>query len=169
MTVRSARTGDVGAVRGVVRRSWETDYEDVLTRETVDEAVNDWYAPERIEAELDRENAMLLVAERDGTVVGFAHATWTPDEARGHVLRLYVDPNRRRAGVGRELLERTCADLVDRGVERVDAMVLSANDPGTEFYEAFGFEFVDESETTIGDERYPESRYVLDPAAAGVA
>ena len=41
-------------------------------------------------------------------------------------------------------------------------MVLAANDPGAAFYERFGFGFVDERETTIGDESYPESRYALD-------
>ena len=41
-------------------------------------------------------------------------------------------------------------------------MVLSANEPGAEFYQQFWFEFVNESETEIGGERYPESRYVLE-------
>jgi ribosomal protein S18 acetylase RimI-like enzyme len=170
MSIRSATGADVDAVRRVARRSWETDYEDVLTRETATEAVDDWYDPDRIGAELDDDRTLLLVAERtaDGeegeerTVVGFAHATWNEETAEGYILRLYTHPDHRREGVGRALLERTRDELSGRGVERVNAMVLAANDPGAAFYERFGFGFVDERETTIGDESYPESRYALD-------
>jgi ribosomal protein S18 acetylase RimI-like enzyme len=165
MSVRQATRADVDAIRRVAKRSWETDYpETVLTRETVEEAVTDWYAPDRIETELEQERTLLLVAEHEGTVVGFAHATWSDDAEEGYILRIYVHPDHRRERVGRALLESTCTRLVDRGVDRINAMVLSENGPGIAFYERFGFEFVDESETGIGDETYPESRYALDPA-----
>lgn len=170
MDTRVATGADVDAVRRVARRSWETDYEGVLTRETATQAVNEWYAPNRIEAELDDDRTLLLVAERtaDGeegeerAVVGFAHATWNEETAEGYILRLYTHPDHRREGVGRALLERARDELSGRGVERINAMVLAANDPGAAFYERFGFGFVDESRTTIGDETYPESRYALD-------
>lgn len=159
MPIREATGDDVEAIRRVAERSWRTDYPDILTRETVEEAVNDWYAPERLVAELDEARTLLFVAERDGTVVGFSHATW--NEAEGHILRIYVHPDHRREGHGRELLERTCTALTEQGAERINAMVLSENDPGNAFYERFGFEAVDEHETTIGDGSYRESRHVL--------
>jgi ribosomal protein S18 acetylase RimI-like enzyme len=167
MSIRTATEADVEGIRRVARRSWETDYRDVLTRETVEEAVDDWYAPDRIEAEFEDDRTLLLVAERDGDVVGFSHATWHDAEAEGYILRLYAHPDHRREGLGRALLERTCDELTARDVERINAMVLSANEPGVAFYERFGFAFVDEHETTIGDERYPESRYVLEPDGDG--
>lgn len=163
MSLREARVEDVDAIGNLARASWETDYRNVLTRETVGTAVNDWYAPERIEVELSDDRTMVLVSERDDEIVGFAHATWSEEDANGYILRIYVHPDHRRERVGRELLEGTCNALVARGVERINAMVLSENRPGAEFYEHFGFEFVDEQSTTIGDEAYPESRYVLEP------
>lgn len=163
MSLRAADAGDIDGIREVAAASWETDYQGVLTRETVEAAVNDWYAPERIRAELGAERTLVLVEERDGTVVGFAHATWSDEDANGYILRIYVDPEHRRERVGRTLLAGTCEALVARGVERIHAMVLSENRPGAAFYEAFGFEFVDEQSTSIGEERYPESRYVLEP------
>ena len=89
-----------------------------------------------------------------------AHATWNGEE--GYILRLYVHPDHRGAGHGRELLAATRTALADRGVDRVNAMVLAANDDGNEFYERFGFERADESETVIDGESYRENRYVLD-------
>lgn len=161
MTIRRATRDDVDAVRRIAERSWRTDYPEILTRETAEEGVAEWYAPDRIAAELDDDRTLVLVAEREGTVVGFAHAAWN-DDGEGYVLRTYVDPDRRREGAGRELLEAACDALRERGVERINATVLAENDPGNAFYRGFGFEYVDERETTIGDGSYRENRYVLD-------
>ncbi|KAA9398713.1 GNAT family N-acetyltransferase [Haloarcula sp. CBA1130] len=160
MTVRLATPGDVTAINQVASAAWETDYPR-LTQETVEDGVGDWYSPEQIESELVESQTLLLVFEREERVVGFAHATWHETDRVGYILRLYVHPDYRREGIGRALLERTCTELFEHDIDRVNAMVLSANEPGAEFYEQFGFEFVDESETEIGGERYPESRYVL--------
>jgi len=160
MTVRLATPDDVTAINQVATAAWETDYP-LLTQETVEDGVGDWYAPEQIESELVESQTLLLVAEREGRVVGFAHATWHETDRVGYILRLYVHPDYRREGIGRSLLEQTCKELFEHDIHRINAMVLSANEPGAEFYEGFGFEFADESETEIGGERYPESRYVL--------
>lgn len=161
MTVRTATDDDVDAIRQVAERTWETDYPDILTRETAAEGVEEWYAPEQLADELHSEQTELLVAERDGTVVGFAHGSWN-DDREGYILRMYVHPEHRRENVGRELLEQTCAELDEQGAEQINAMVLAENTPGRTFYERFGFEKVDEQETTIGGESYREKRYVLD-------
>lgn len=122
-------------------------------RRRVSVRTNRFEAPTRADA---------LVAEREETAVGVAHATWSTEGATGDVLRRYVDPDTRREGLGSELLERTCTEPTDCGAERISAMVLLANEPGAGFSERFGFAFVDER-TTIGEESYPESRYVPKP------
>lgn len=164
MSTRAATEDDIDAIRRVAKRSWETDYPEILTRETIDEAVDDWYAHERLADALVPARSLLLVAERDESVVGFAHATWSNDERQGYILRLYVHPDHRRQGVGHELLERTRDELTAAGVDRINAMVLAENDPGNAFYERFGFEFVDETRTTIGGDSYRENRYALERA-----
>jgi ribosomal protein S18 acetylase RimI-like enzyme len=161
MSVRAATPDDVTAISKVATAAWETDYP-LLTNETVEDGVGDWYAPEQIKSELVEPQTHLLVFEREGRVVGFAHSTWHETDREGYILRLYVHPDHRQEGIGRTLLERTCEDLFEHDIDRINAMVLSANEPGAEFYERFGFEFADENETEIGGERYPESRYVID-------
>lgn len=160
MTLREATRDDIEGIREVARRSWETDYPGVVSRETAEEGVEEWYAPERLADELGRGRARVLVAEREGEVVGFAHAVW--DDEEGHVLRLYVDPDHRREGVGSRLLERVRDDLFAQGVDRIRAMVLLENDVGNDFYRTFGFEASGRHETRVGDERHPENTYVLE-------
>jgi ribosomal protein S18 acetylase RimI-like enzyme len=162
MSIRAATGDDATVVCQIAEQAWKHDYTDVLTRDTAGDAVNEWYSRERVEEELERDRTVLLVAERGGTDAGFAHATVDDAGEVGYVLRLYVHPEHRRAGVGRELLERACAELADHGVEQIDAMVLAENERGNAFYEHFGFERVDERDTTIGGESYPENRYVLE-------
>jgi ribosomal protein S18 acetylase RimI-like enzyme len=162
MTVREATEDDLGAITRIAEQSWTVDYPDILTRETVEEAVNEWYAADRVAEEFEADQTLLLIAERDESVVGFAHATWNDAEREGYILRIYVHPDHRRKDVGRELLEETRTELSEKGVDRINAMVLAENDPGNAFYERFGFDRVDESETTIGGETYLENRYVLE-------
>ncbi|ELZ84584.1 putative acetyltransferase [Haloferax elongans ATCC BAA-1513] len=162
MTIRPATDADTSAILRVAERSWKHDYPDILTRETAETAALDWYTPEQIASELHKSQGQILVFNREETVVGFAHTTWNYTEREGYILRIYVDPDHRRAGIGRALLEAALSDLDEKGIDQINAMVLVANEPGNDFYEQFGFEHVDESETTIGDKSYPENRYVLE-------
>ena len=162
MTIRPATDADVDDIRVVAEQSWNTDYPDILTRETAESAVRDWYTTDVIEETLTQPKTQILVAERNGTVVGFSHVTWNFAAEEGYILRLYVHPDYRQEGVGSQLLERTCETLAEQGIDRINAMVLAKNAPGNAFYDGFGFEQVDEGQTVIGDESYPENRYVLE-------
>lgn len=161
MDVREATHEDVDDIRRIVEASWEVDYPDILTRETAEEAVSEWYDADSLTEAIDEGRTELLVAERDEEIVGFAHATWNASEGAAYILRLYIDPEHRNQGLGRELLERTCDQLAEYEVDRIHAMVLAENEPGNAFYEGFGFERADESETQIGGEPYQENRYIL--------
>lgn len=171
MRVREATTDDVAPIRAVAEASWERDYADLLTRDTVAAGVNDWYDEATLTGQVADERTPVRVAEtavgedgngedEDGEVVAFAHGY--VDGETGHVLRLYVHPEERRSGIGQQVLEATVDALVERGSERVDATVLAANEQGRAFYESQGFEQVAVAETTIGGEAHSECRYRLE-------
>ncbi|AXR76995.1 GNAT family N-acetyltransferase [Natrarchaeobaculum sulfurireducens] len=162
MAVRDATTDDVDAIREVAERSWTADYPDILSRESIQEGLDDWYADRRIEDSIIWSRALMLVVERDEGIVGFAHATWDVDETDGNILRVYVDPDHRGVGIGSDLLEATRDRLFDIGVERIKAMVLEKNDLGNAFYRGFGFEKTDTQQIQIGRESYVECTYTLD-------
>lgn len=157
MNIRHAQPGDVTEIRRIAERTWEADYPDILHRENVEEIANEWYADEKMREELKNEDAIVVVAEEDGDIVGFAHGIWA--RQTGHILRVYVDPDHRRSGVGRELLATMRDSLLKRGSDRIQAMVLAENELGNQFYQNAGFEKIDEGETTIGGETYTENVY----------
>jgi ribosomal protein S18 acetylase RimI-like enzyme len=164
MEIRQATGSDVSAVKRVAERSWENDYPEFVSRETIDDTVEDWYAEEKLTEVVDADDAEIFVADDDG-IVGFAHAVW--DQTEGDILRLYVSPESRREGVGTELLGSVRDELFGRGVDRIRAMVLAENELGNAFYEEHGFERSDENETQIGDEKHPENVYTLERVKTG--
>jgi GNAT superfamily N-acetyltransferase len=91
------------------------------------------------------------VAEVDGEVVGMAvwflsFSTWTG--TNGIWLEdLYVMPEHRGSGLGRELLATLARLCVERGYQRFEWWVLDWNEPSIGFYESLGATACDEFTT----------------------
>lgn len=161
MTIRSATTDDIEGIRRVAQASWRNDYPEILSRETVEEVVEEWYDSERIKTEIKSTDALIPVVEieSDGKIIGFAQAVW--DANTGTILRLYVRPDYRGQGIGTDLLQWTVDALADENVKQIETLVLSENALGNEFYQNFGFEKTEENQTVIGEETYSENTYTM--------
>ncbi|WP_435332750.1 GNAT family N-acetyltransferase [Haloarchaeobius sp. TZWWS8] len=158
MDYRHATVDDIDALQRVAQRSWEQDYPAIVSRESIVEGVHEWYSDDRLEADIRAADTSVLVAADGDTVVGFAHGI--VDDDTGTLMRVYVDPDHRGDGVGRALVEYAMDDFETRGVDRVESMVLTANEPGNAFYHRLGFEQVQRATTTIGGESYDENIYL---------
>lgn len=86
------------------------------------------------------EDGLGFVAEDDGTILGFICAT-VPKKttAFGHITDIYVVPDARHAGIGRELTARLVDALADRGIEHVGLDVRVDNVGAGAFYDRLGF------------------------------
>ena len=85
--------------------------------------------------ELAAENRIYLAADEDG-VVGFAGAMLVADEA--HVTNLLVDPDRRRQGMGFELMKSLIEAAVEAGARHVTLEVRSRNEAARGLYARLG-------------------------------
>ncbi|SDF93234.1 L-amino acid N-acyltransferase YncA [Lentzea fradiae] len=105
---------------------------------------------EQLHTALFRDNPALFghVAEVDGEVVGIAlwflnFSTW--DGVHGIYLEdLYVTPEHRGSGIGRQLLETLAQECVAQGYTRFQWSVLNWNAPSIAFYEKLGAVPMDE-------------------------
>jgi GNAT superfamily N-acetyltransferase len=83
-----------------------------------------------------------LVAEVGGRPVGFAlyFTTFSTFLCRPglYLEDLFVEPGHRGSGIGKALLERLAALVVERGGGRFEWRVLDWNEPSIRFYEALG-------------------------------
>lgn len=90
-------------------------------------------------------DAALLVAEREGALAGFAalRALRRPplfaETERGEIEALYVRPELRRRGVGRELVRASLRWMAARGLRRAAIQVAADNAEGQAFWRALGF------------------------------
>lgn len=87
-----------------------------------------------LRAQLDQPDALVLVAELGGEIVGYAYAA---DEGydyaslrgpAGVIHDLVVDPAHRRQGLGRRLLDAAVTELESRGVPRIVVMTAERNE-----------------------------------------
>ncbi|MFE2298023.1 GNAT family N-acetyltransferase [Streptomyces sp. NPDC059445] len=90
-----------------------------------------------VERLVDRDPGALLLAEREGELVGTVIAGF--DGWRCHLYRLAVRPDRRRLGVGSALLAAAEDRFVRLGGRRGDAMVLKRNETTHHAWRAAGY------------------------------
>ena len=80
------------------------------------------------------------VAVDGGRVCGFLATRYEAWNRRLVVRHLYVDPSRRRRGIGRRLLERAFREAEARGAPTIWLETTSLNYPGVRAYMSLGFE-----------------------------
>jgi ribosomal protein S18 acetylase RimI-like enzyme len=86
---------------------------------------------------IDHDPAALIVADRDGEIVGSVIAGW--DGWRGSIYRLVVAPEHRRAGLGRRLLAEAERRMAEVGAVRSQAIVVETDEQATAFWRAVGW------------------------------
>ncbi|MGF1482245.1 MAG: GNAT family N-acetyltransferase [Cyanophyceae cyanobacterium] len=90
-------------------------------------------------------DASLFVAEKDDTIVGFAFCVAEEDILDDPPEQIYlqdltVTKTARSAGVGRSLVEAVRRFARQRGISRINLMVLATNKDALAAYRAMGFE-----------------------------
>ncbi|MEO8650475.1 MAG: GNAT family N-acetyltransferase [Acidobacteriota bacterium] len=94
----------------------------------------------------DAENAVVLVAELDGRVVGFAYVTYEEKNyaelavSAAHLHDIYVDGDVRRSGAGQKLIEAAVGAAKGFGASKLMLSVAAKNPAAQKFFEQAGFE-----------------------------
>jgi len=115
MAVRRATLADVAAVARLTVAANREAQRDLPALHD-DEELSSPELALRLLEDLDDGN-LLYVTEREGRIVGFAQVTGLMVGDGGHLVelrRLYVMPEQRRRGAGRQLLELVRQDLAQR-------------------------------------------------------
>jgi len=136
--VRPARPSDAAGVAAIGKVAVPETYASLCHPTVIRSIVDQSYAVDALRDSIGRcaraEDALFLVAERRGSVVGFLH--YDCDGPRPELHRIYVDGRLKRRGIGAALLEALHASL-DDGDEYV-LMVVADNRPAVAFYERHG-------------------------------
>lgn len=87
---------------------------------------------------LKRNPATNFIAQQDANVVGVILCGH--DGRRGYIYHLAVNPNYRRNGIGKSLVNRAIEALRKEEINKVALVVFKSNELGNKFWESIGFE-----------------------------
>jgi GNAT superfamily N-acetyltransferase len=96
----------------------------------------------------ERPGAEALIAESDEGPVGFAVFFFNYSTFLGrsgiYLEDLYVRPEMRGQGIGKQLLAEVARRAVERGCQRLEWAVLDWNEPSIQFYKSLGAKPLDD-------------------------
>jgi len=146
VSIRSATPDDAASIAMVHVRSWQVAYRGQLPDELLDnlsvERRTQWWAEGFWST--DVAHRRLLVAEADGSILGFVVVGQSEDEsatdATGELYAIYADPDVWGQGIGRLLMERAVDELRSAGFAEATLWVLSTNERARRFYEITGWQ-----------------------------
>jgi GNAT superfamily N-acetyltransferase len=138
LVIRESELDDAKGVAQVNVDSWQAAYPGLLDQKFLDSMDVDgrtlsW---QRI---LHQRRGKVLVAEEEGSIVGFCAVGPAIDDDWGEVFAIYVGPRRWGRGIGRDLLIAGEQALVDAGYSRGLLWVLQGNTRARVFYERQGW------------------------------
>jgi GNAT superfamily N-acetyltransferase len=140
VTIRSATEEDVGLIYGLICElaTYEKLRDEVVgTPEILRESLFEHHAAEA-----------LIVESDDGEAVGYAlfYTTFSSFECRAGIWLedVYVRPEARRGGIGREILEHLAGIALERGHVRLEWVALDWNEPALNFYAKLGARTLDD-------------------------
>ena len=138
LVVRTALVADAPSIAAIGSVAFPAVHNAVVGAEFAAAVVEQTYSLEALTACIERctaaDDAEFLVAERDGEVIGYLH--YDSDGAEPELHRIYVDPDKKRGGVGRALMHELHARLKP-GAQYI-LLVAEANTDAQAFYERQG-------------------------------
>jgi ribosomal protein S18 acetylase RimI-like enzyme len=154
LTIRTAEVDDAPGIAAIGRVAFPAVHDSIIGPEAAASVVDKTYSVEALIACItscaNAGDAQFLVADEDGRVVGYLHYDCAGPQPELH--RIYVDPARKRGGIGTALLHELHARL-DPGSSYV-LMVAEENTAARAFYERHGFAF---TAKVIGNEYYAQA------------
>lgn len=152
--VRRAELRDVPAIIGICSDSWRETYKDIVPQSYIDQVISEYYNRKRVGEEVTETSPYFhgyWVAEVAGQVLGCIGGG-IDDQGAGHIYVFYVQPDCKRQGIGRALLESFTAHQKETyGIgEQWITSLMEGNSVGQSFYEKQGFVVQYASENSKG-------------------
>ncbi len=98
------------------------------------------WTPAKVKRHIRDKDTMVLVASRDGVIAGFAIMRFGDDQA--HLFLLAVQPEFRRKGIGRSMMQWLEESCRTAGIQQVRLEVRASTRGARLFYWQLGFWFL---------------------------
>ena len=140
VAVRRAHEGDKRSIVRLLHRSWETTWKPRVTAA----CTRRYYETEHARRFVATVWRGMIVADLGGALVGMVHTLGD------QVTALHVDPDHRRRGIGRLLMDRAEREIAERGYRAARLETDDFNLVARAFYAGRGY---------VEVRRYPDTEY----------
>lgn len=154
--IRTGTSQDITAVQEIAHTSWNDTYQNIIPLNIQQSFLDKSYSVPMMEMRLKK--TILLLAEHEGEAIGFANFTKLDDDGDAELIALYLKPEHQRNGYGKKLLNSGLTYLLDGS--NLFVYVECENTKGRKFYEANGFELLEEFEELFEGHPLQTAKYV---------
>ena len=150
--IRQATIQDIPAIRKMAEVVFRQTYKEILSPEQMEYMMDMMYSENSLQRQL--EEGVFFVDE------GRGYASARPDGAaddgtpRYHLEKLYVMPEARRTGLGKQLFETVCTWVKSREASALLELNVNRNNPSLGFYEHLGMRRARSGDFPIGNGFY---------------
>jgi ribosomal protein S18 acetylase RimI-like enzyme len=155
--IRSAEIKDISSIQEVARETWNYTYKEIIPEEIENNFLDYAYSSECMKNRI--EQSVLLVAEKDEKIFGFANFSPIDDDNNSKLMAIYIKPDLHGKGIGTKLLQAGLDKL--KGVAKISVNVEKENQIGKNYYHAKGFSLVEEFEEDFDGYTLQTMRMVL--------
>ena len=162
MILRKAQPGDASALGHIQVTSWRSAFRNIASDKYLDHHVSEENQVNGWKEILADPEQVVIVAEMDNQVVGYAWAHAENDPAiewDAEIISMHILPEHKRQGLGKKLFRAVALQLGEQGCASVYLWVLEDNHPARKFYEALGGELTGEHQIRLGDREFTEVAY----------
>lgn len=159
ITIREATPNDVTDILHIAERGWYTTYDDILSQETIESAMAEWYDEDTTRKFITREDVAYFVAERNGDIVGYVSGGPSREENVANLGAIYVDPDYWNEGIGTALLREFEEFCRRQDYEYIQFQILFENAVGKSFYRKQGYEIIETRDTELFTETVSENLF----------
>ncbi|MGT2771324.1 GNAT family N-acetyltransferase [Streptococcus marimammalium] len=141
LVVRFATPNDVLEMKKLLIEAWKITYDKLYSKAYIQRVIEEFYNEERLHKEVLTKNQSFngyMVAEKDGLILGCICGGCESDT--GFIYALYVHPEFKQKGIGKELLRvYTAYQKEHYAIKKQAVSVVENNQMGIPFYEKVGF------------------------------
>jgi ribosomal protein S18 acetylase RimI-like enzyme len=166
MNIRYANENDASLLADLGRKTFNDTFASQNTPEDIALYLSNSFSEEKQTKELKDPNVIFLIAENDGSPIGFVklNAYNTIEGISGdkpiEIERIYAIKEYIGKGVGAELMKRSIQEAQEKGFDCLWLGVWEENPRAIRFYEKFGFKKVSTHTFLLGTD--PQNDFIME-------
>ena len=145
MKLLKGKESDIQTIQDLARKSWESVYTDLISREQLEYMLSYMYSEEELKAQLANPNYhyYMIFDEETNEYDGFIGYENQYEENTTKLHRIYLTPESKGKGLGKKSLHFLHEKVKEFGDKRI-ILEVNKNNPAKDFYHSQGYKIYED-------------------------